>query len=50
MLVSATTGPELQARLDEIKPDAFVSKMTGTAPVMSRVLALWDALNAETFG
>jgi CheY-like chemotaxis protein len=50
VLVSATTGPELQARLDEIKPDAFVSKMTGTAPVMSRVLALWDALNAETFG
>ena len=48
VLVSGTTGPELEARLDEIRPDAFVPKMTGTAPVVRRVLALWDALHAKT--
>jgi PleD family two-component response regulator len=49
VLVSATTGPELEMRLEQVKPDAFVSKMTGTAPVVSRVLALWDVLQATTF-
>jgi len=46
VLVSATTGDELQARLDEVKPDAFVSKMSGTAAVVTSVLELWTALNA----
>jgi two-component system, cell cycle response regulator DivK len=48
VLVSGTTGAELEARLDEIKPDAFLPKMTGTAPVIDRVLELWDALHTDT--
>jgi PleD family two-component response regulator len=50
VLVSATTGPELEARLEQVKPDAFVAKMTGTGPVITKIVALWDALNARTFG
>jgi CheY-like chemotaxis protein len=46
VLVSATTGDELDGRLDEVKPDAFVSKMSGTATVVARVLQMWDELNA----
>jgi len=46
VLVSATTGEELQGRLDEVKPDAFVSKMSGTATVIARVIEIWDALNS----
>ena len=46
VLVSATTGDELQVRLDDVKPDAFVSKMAGTANVVTRVLELWNALNS----
>ncbi|HEY5285343.1 MAG TPA: hypothetical protein VIM14_21295, partial [Polyangia bacterium] len=49
VLVSGTTGAELETRLDEIKPDAFVPKMAGTAAVIKRVIELWDSLNAETF-
>jgi CheY-like chemotaxis protein len=48
VLVSATVGPELEARLGEIRPDAFVAKMGGVGPVISRVQALWDTLDAET--
>ena len=46
VLVSATTGEELKARLDEVKPDAFVSKMAGTANVVARVIEQWNALNS----
>ncbi len=45
VLVSSTVGDELQSRLDEVKPDAFVSKMAGTATVAARVIEIWDALN-----
>ena len=45
VLVSATTGDELDSRLQEVKPDAFVSKMSGTATVVARVLEMWDELN-----
>jgi CheY-like chemotaxis protein len=45
VLVSATTGDELEGRLEEVKPDAFVSKMSGTATVVARVLEMWDELN-----
>jgi len=48
VLVSATVGPELEARLGEIRPDAFVAKMGGVGPVISRVQELWDTLRAET--
>lgn len=46
VLVSSTVGDELQSRLDEVKPDAFVSKMAGTATVSARVMEIWDALNS----
>jgi len=45
VLVSATSGDELDNRLQEVKPDAFVSKMSGTATVVARVLEMWDELN-----
>jgi len=46
VLVSATTGEELEVCLDQVKPDAFVSKMAGTANVVARVLQIWNALNS----
>jgi CheY-like chemotaxis protein len=47
VLVSGTTGEELESRLDEVKPDAFVPKMAGTGPVVERVLALWRERESE---
>jgi two-component system chemotaxis response regulator CheY len=41
-LVSSTTGAGLDARLDEVRPDAFISKMSGTAPVVDCVMKLWQ--------
>lgn len=41
VLVSGTTGAELEARLSEVKPDGFVSKSAGTAPVVDCVMKLW---------
>jgi len=41
VLVSGTTGPELEYRLDEVKPDGFVAKMSGTGPVVECVMKLW---------
>ncbi len=41
ILVSGTTGEELESRLAEVKPDAFVSKASGTAPVVECVMKLW---------
>jgi CheY-like chemotaxis protein len=46
VLVSATSGDELEVRLEEVKPDGFVSKMSGTATVVARVQEMWDELNA----
>ena len=46
VLVSGTSGDELQTKLDEVRPDAFVSKMSGTATVVTRVLEIWDALTS----
>lgn len=46
VLVSSTTGEELDSRLKEVKPDAFVSKMSGTGTVVARVRTIWDELNA----
>jgi PleD family two-component response regulator len=45
VLVSSMTGDELQARIDEVKPDGFVSKMSGSAAVVARVLEMWNELN-----
>jgi PleD family two-component response regulator len=45
VLMSSTTGDELEARLREVKPDAFVSKMSGAATVVERVLEMWADLN-----
>jgi two-component system chemotaxis response regulator CheY len=42
VLVSGTTGAELEFRLDEVKPDGFVSKMAGTGPVVDCVMKLWQ--------
>jgi CheY-like chemotaxis protein len=41
ILVSGTTGEELDRRLAQVKPDAFVAKMKGTAPVVDAVMKLW---------
>jgi CheY-like chemotaxis protein len=46
VLMSSTTGEELEARLREVKPDAFVSKMSGAATVVERILEMWDELNS----
>jgi PleD family two-component response regulator len=47
VLVSGTTGPALQSRLEQIKPDAFFPKMAGTAVVVENVLQLWRACESE---
>ncbi len=47
VLVSGSTGDALQSHLDEIKPDAFVAKMAGTASVVNSVLDLWRKCEAE---
>lgn len=41
VLVSGTSGEELDKRIREIKPDAFVPKMSGTKPVTDCVMKLW---------
>jgi two-component system, chemotaxis family, chemotaxis protein CheY len=41
VLISGTSGAELELRLDEVKPDAFVSKMAGTGSVVDCVMKLW---------
>lgn len=41
VLVSGTTGPELEARIAEVRPDGFVSKTSGTNPVVECVMQLW---------
>lgn len=41
VLISGTSGVELELRLDEVKPDAFVSKMAGTSSVVDCVMKLW---------
>lgn len=41
ILVSGTTGEELEARLAEVKPDAFVSKSSGMGPVVDCVMKSW---------
>lgn len=41
VLISSMTGDELKARLEEIKPDAFVPKMAGAVTVADRVAQLW---------
>jgi len=46
VLVSGTTGAELDARLAEVRPDGFVSKMSGTAPVVECVMRLWQKREA----
>jgi hypothetical protein len=35
-------------KLPDFRLDAFVAKMGGVGPVISRVPALWDTLAAET--
>lgn len=45
LLVSAMTGDELEGRLREVKPDAFVSKMSGANTVVERVLEMSAELN-----
>jgi CheY-like chemotaxis protein len=42
VLVSGTTGVELDTRLAEVKPDGFVAKTSGTKPVVECVMRLWE--------
>jgi two-component system, chemotaxis family, chemotaxis protein CheY len=42
VLVSSSSGPDLETRVSEVKPDGFVSKMSGTAPVLDCVMKLWQ--------
>lgn len=46
ILVSGRTEAEVRARLDDIKPDAFVSKLSGAAAVVTRVNAVCQELFA----
>jgi CheY-like chemotaxis protein len=46
ILVSGRTEGELRAQLDEIRPDAFVSKLSGAVAVVTRVKALCRELLA----
>jgi CheY-like chemotaxis protein len=41
VLISSMAGDEVKARLEEIKPDAFVPKTAGAATVADRVAELW---------
>jgi len=50
VLVSGTTGAELEQRLDEVKPDGFVAKMSGTAPVVECVMKLWKERGLTSAG
>jgi CheY-like chemotaxis protein len=40
VLVSGTTGPELAARVKDVQPDLFVPKISGSASVVDKVMAL----------
>jgi hypothetical protein len=40
VLVSGRSEAELRERLDEIKPDVFVSKLAGAVAVVTRVNAV----------
>jgi hypothetical protein len=46
ILVSGRAESELRDRLDEIKPDAFVSKLSGAVAVVTRVSGICRELFA----
>lgn len=47
-LVSSTSGASLDARVKDIQPDIFVSKMEGSAVVVEKVIAIWNGILAPS--
>jgi PleD family two-component response regulator len=48
VLVSGSSGETLNVLLDSVRPDAFVTKLSGTGQVVDRVLELWNKRQKNT--